>query len=108
MKWMNRKARKFDLIDRSLGMSGPSMNLGIGCMIIGVVMTLAGAGVAHYSGAGIGLLFLLLAAFLILSIDCISIDTFQNQLYLYRDYYFITPEKYVILVIMIVFVSPVK
>ncbi|MGZ6539751.1 MAG: hypothetical protein ACXVEB_15360, partial [Bacteroidia bacterium] len=35
----------------------------------------------------------LLAAYLILSIDCIAIDKFKNQLYLYKDYYFVTKGK---------------
>ncbi|MGZ4048531.1 MAG: hypothetical protein ACXVPU_08705 [Bacteroidia bacterium] len=90
---MDRKTDGFVILNKSLGANGPSMGLGVPTMIIGIVAILAGFAQVEITGIIIGFLLLLLAAYLILSIDCIAIDKFKNQLYLYKDYYFVTKGK---------------
>ena len=62
-------------------------------MILGFAITLIGLGMPEVIAVVAGIPLLLLAAFLILSIDCIAIDKLNNNLYLYRDYYFTTWGK---------------
>lgn len=95
---MNRKADTFTILDKSLGANGPSMGLGVTCMMFGIATTLIGFGMLEIIAILVGLFLLLLAVYLILSIDCIAIDKFQNQLYLYKDYFFTTAGKEISLI----------
>ncbi len=90
---MNRKPNELEIIDKSLGANGPSMGLGVTCMMFGIATILIGFGIMEIIAILVGLFLLLLATYFILSIDCIGIDKFQNRLHLYKDYFFTTVGK---------------
>lgn len=90
---MNRKTNGFEILDKSIGANGPSMGLGVTCMMFGIATTLIGFGMLEIIAILVGLFLLLLSVYLILSIDCIGLNKFQNQLRLYKDYLFTTVGK---------------
>lgn len=90
---MNKKATEFQLLDKSLGANGPSMGLGVVCMMFGIVCLLIGMGMLEITAIIVGVFLLILAAYLIFSIDCIAVNKPQNLVYLYKDYYFTAKVK---------------
>lgn len=94
---MNRNKSEVEILDRSIGLNGPSMGFGVASMVFGFSTMLIGLGMLEIIPIIVGLFLLLLAAYFILSIDCISVDKFQERLYLYKDYYFTTIRKEILL-----------
>ena len=85
----------FKILDRSVGMNGPSLSLGALSMIIGVTLLFIGLGLGEIKAFLSAMVMLALAVFLIFSINCIAVDRTQNQIWLYKDLFFTTPgEKF--------------
>lgn len=86
---------KLVLLNRSVDLSGPSIGLGILCMFLGTASFIAGIGISELIVVFIGIVFLLIATFLIFSIECISIDRENNRLFLFKEYFLIKKDRYI-------------
>lgn len=84
-----------EILNKSIGVNGPSMGLGVPIMVIGFVTIIAGLGNLSFLAILIGLAFLVIAALLILSIDCVAINKNEKLLHLYKEYFITKKGKWI-------------
>jgi hypothetical protein len=78
---------KFIILDKTIGVNGPSISLGVPFSIFGIAISMHGIAKQNEDVIWIGISCLLLASYLILSLNCISINKFTGEIFLYREYF---------------------
>ena len=94
---MTTSTHKIEILSKGLAANGPSIGLGVPSMIIGLITFIGGIATVNSWVIVIGFCLLALAAYLILSIDCIAFDKENNQLRLYKDYFITTKGEWITL-----------